>query len=178
LCEGDLVKDSSGNQVWEPTSFMSEGGTPVDRPKCTFAPGVDSNDIGKVQVTLETKGGMLTSACADPTVFGPMRNCGFTAAATMFSCTPGQATTVSCSGGTTAKPQVVRICETSRVLGGLDCAFRDALANITVEGGAATSFQVTCPVARDTAETGGQIAVYTAPVYEPDGTSTVTCTVP
>jgi hypothetical protein len=177
ICEGTLKKDSSGNQLWEPTSFVAENGQPVDRPACDQAPGTDVNDLGKVAVTLAQKGGMLTQACTDDQTLGPRRNCGFTASPTLLSCTAGSTVTVSCTGGSTTKPQVVRLCETSRALGtGTDCVHRDARANVVLEG-IPTLTTLTCPAARDTTEIGGQLAVYTAPVYAPDGTSAVTCTV-
>jgi len=72
---------------------------------------------------------------------------------------------------------IVRACETSRALGaGTDCVHRDALANFTIEGG--TTATVTCPASRDATEIGGQIAIYAAPVYAPDGANAVTCTIP
>lgn len=177
MCEGTLEKDASGNQVWEPTSFTAANGEPVDRPACDEAPGTSANDVGSVDVTLPAKGGMLTQACTDAQTLGPRRNCGFTASATLLSCTAGQSVTVSCTGGTAAKPQVVRFCETSRALGaGVDCVHRDARANVVLEG-VPTITTMQCPAARDAIEIGGQLAIYTAPVYEPDGTSTVTCNI-
>jgi hypothetical protein len=177
ICEGTLQKDSAGNQMWESTSFVSGTGQPVDRPACDEAPNTEANDIGKIPVTLPQKGGMLTQACADDQTLGPKRNCGFTANPTLLSCTAGSTVAVSCTGGTTAKPQVVRLCETSRALGtGTDCVYRDARANLVLEG-IPTISTFTCPAARDATEIGGQLAIYTAPVYTPDGTSAVTCTV-
>lgn len=177
ICEGELQKDSMGNQIWEPTTFVAANGEPVDRPACTQAPGVDANNIKSVPVTLPQKGGMLTQPCTDPQTLGPTRNCGFTAQASLVNCTAGQSVTFSCNGGSAAQPQVVRLCETSRVLGGgIDCVHRDALANTVLEG-TATMITTTCPAARGGAEIGGQVAIYTAPVYAPDGASAVTCTV-
>ena len=177
ICEGALEKDGSGNQLWEATAFVAENGQPVERPACTEAPNTEANDIGKIPVTLAQKGGMLTQACTDDQTLGPKRNCGFTASPTLLSCTAGSSVTVSCTGGTTDKPQVVRFCETSRALGtGTDCVHRDALTNLVLEG-IPTISTFTCPAARDATEIGGQLAIYTAPVYTPDGTSAVTCTV-
>lgn len=178
ICEGTLEKDANGNQIWEPTNFTTKAGDPVDKPACDEAPGTAANDIKSVPVTLPKKGGMLTTACTDDQQLGPRRNCGFTAQPTLLSCTAGQSVTVTCTGGASDKPQVIRLCETSRALGGgTDCVYRDALANVVLEG-LPTLITTTCPAARDATEIGGQLAVYQAPVYDPDGTSTVTCTVP
>jgi hypothetical protein len=176
ICEGALKKDAQGNQLWESTAFVAGNGQPVDRPQCDQAPGTDANDLGKIAVTLAQKGGMLTQACTDDQTLGPKRNCGFTAKPTFLSCTAGSTVTVSCTGGSTTQPQVVRLCETSRALGtGTDCVHRDARANLVLEG-IPTLTTLTCPAARDATEIGGQLAVYTAPVYLPDGSSAVTCT--
>jgi hypothetical protein len=176
ICEGSLVKDAQGNQIFEPTTFIAANGEPVDRPACDEAPGVALNDNKSVPVTLPVKGGMLTQACTDAQGLGPERNCGFTAQSTLVSCTAGQPVSFSCNGGSATQPQVVRMCETSRVLGGgVECTHRDSLANQVLEG-TATMITTTCPAARGGAEIGGQVAIYTAPVYAPDGTSAVTCT--
>ncbi len=177
ICEGELEKDSSGNQIWEATAFTTAGGDPVDRPACTEAPFTEENDTKSVSVTLPQKGGMLTQPCTDPQMLGPARNCGFTAQPSVVSCTAGAQVTLSCTGGSATQPQVVRVCETSRALGGgVDCVHRDALSNTVLEGVPAM-ITTTCPAARDATEIGGQVAIYTAPVYSPDGAATVTCTV-
>lgn len=176
ICEGALEKDGMGNQIWQPTSFVSSTNQPVDRPACTQAPGTETNDTKSVPVTLPQRGGMLTQACTDPQTLGPTRNCGFTAKP-IAACTAGASVTVSCTGGSPTQPQVVRVCETSRALGGgVECTHRDALANTVLEGVPAL-ITTTCPAARDGIEIGGQLGIYTAPVYGPDGSSAVTCTV-
>lgn len=178
ICEGTLQKDAQGNQLWEATSYVAENGEPVDRPACDEAPGTESNDIGRVSVTLPTKGGMLTQPCTadQEQTLGPLRNCGFTAQPTLVSCTAGASVSFSCTGGAVDKPQVVRFCEASKVLGaGIDCVHRDARANVVVQG-IPTVVSMTCPAGRDIAETGGQVAIYTAPVWTPDGAQAVTCT--
>lgn len=177
ICEGDLQKDSLGNQIWETTAFTTSTGEPVDRAACAEAPFTEENDIKSVAVTLPQKGGMLTQACTDGQTLGPARNCGFAAQPNVVACTAGAAVTLSCSGGSVTQPQVVRVCETSRALGGgVDCVHRDALSNTVLEGLPAL-ITTTCPAARDATEIGGQVAIYTAPAYGPDGAVPVTCTV-
>jgi hypothetical protein len=177
ICEGELEKDAMGNQIFEPTPFLTATGQPVDRPACKEDPGTELNDVGAVSVTLPQKGGMLTQACSDPQTLGPRRNCGFTAQPSVLSCTAGSSVTLSCTGGSVTQPQVVRVCETSRALaGGVECVHRDALSNTVLEG-LPTMITTTCPAIRGGAEIGGQLGVYTAPVYAPDGTSAVSCSV-
>jgi hypothetical protein len=178
ICEGTLVVDDAGEQVWEPTEYTTADGQPVDRPACEEAEGVEDNDTGSVEVTIPERGGFMTQSCAPLRShdLGPLRNCGFEMQDAMPSCTAGETVTLSCTGGDDARPQVVRICETSRALGtGVDCSFNDALANVVVEAAAAT-VTFTCPTMRDATEIGGEFAIYTAPAWEPDGAVAITCT--
>ncbi len=181
LCEGTPVLDSSGNQVWEPTSFLSSTGQPVDRPKCNFFqtptdPNAWATDnIDSYNVTIPAPGyGYVTNACLHNQV-GPLRNCDFNPSAN-FTCTPGAPVKLHCTVPSGAAPQVARACEYSVALGtGLSCTYQDSLANSAVDGAADLTF--TCPAARDTTEVGGNFSVYTAAVYPGDPTVAVTCTV-
>lgn len=175
MCEGTLLRDAAGAQRWETTSFRTERGEPVGRPMCTQSPGTEANDLGTVPVTLPQRGGMMSSACTDAQSIGPGRNCGFTMQTAMPTCTPGAMVTLQCSGGTAAAPQVVRVCETSRVLGtGVDCSRREALANeVNANGMTAVTFR--CPAMRDAMEPGGQYAIYAAPAFNADSAMPVTC---
>ncbi len=178
ICEGELLKDEAGNQLFEPTDFTSPAGDPVDRPMCDVAEGTDTNDIGEVDVTVPKVGGMMSSPCTDDQQLGPQRNCGFTqqtntGGSLLLQCNnAGSTRTVTCTGGSAAEPMIVRICEGSLALGaGVDCAFNGEgfLAQEIVASPSNTTVSFTCPEARDATETGRQIAVYTAPLYEGDG---------
>ncbi len=178
ICEGTPVLDAMGDQVWEPTSEQTASGMTVDRPLCMQAEGAEENDVGTVEVTLAQRGGFVTAPCdgARAHDIGPLRNCGFAMQPDFVTCTAGEMTTLSCSGATAMQPQVVRVCETSRVLGtGVDCTHVDALANAVIAAGA-TDVTFRCPRMRDAMETGGQVALYVAPVFEPDGSRAVVCT--
>ena len=181
ICEGELETDAMGNQVWEATAFRTEAGAVVDRPACTELAGTEANDVGSVTTTLPQRGGFVTQPCGALREhdLGPLRNCGFSMQPVLPSCTAGSTVTLSCTGGDAARPQVLRVCETSRVLGsGVDCTFNDALANeVVLAAPGAVTF--TCPGMRDAAEPGGQYAIYVAPVWEADGAVAITCaTVP
>jgi hypothetical protein len=175
LCEGELLKDDQGSQIWEPTEFTTEAGDPVDRPACTQTPGAQDNDVGSVSVTIPERGGFVTQACEGDTNLGPVRNCGFELQPETPTCTPGETVTLSCTGADETRAQVVRVCESSALLAtGMDCEHRDSLANIVMEGGSA-DVTFTCPDPRDASEPGGAYAIYTAPVWGPDGATAVTC---
>ncbi|MBA2542906.1 MAG: hypothetical protein H0V17_24885 [Deltaproteobacteria bacterium] len=181
MCEGELVKQEDGDQVFEPTDFTSPAGEPVDRPVCDVAEGTEDNDRGEVSVTIPKVGGAMSSPCSDDQQLGPQRNCGFTQQTNttnslLLTCNPagGANDTIRCNGGSVgAQPMIVRICEGSIALGaGTDCSFgSDNMISQTVVTNPAGNTDITfaCPGARDTTETGGRIAVYTAPLYEADG---------
>jgi hypothetical protein len=174
ICEGEPVTDAEGNQQFEPTTFTSPAGDPVDRPMCTFAEGVETNDDGQVEVTVPKVGGMVSSPCSDDQQLGATRNCGFTqqtiATNLLQNCVAGNTATVSCTLGSGAQPMIVRVCEGSRAIGaGVDCTFQDALAQEVVATSTATVVTFTCPAGRDATEIGGRFAIYTAPLYEADG---------
>jgi hypothetical protein len=178
LCEGDLVTGADGKLVFDATDLTDKAGDPVGRPECNSRAGVEDNDIGTVPVTLPVRGGFMSAACTTDQDVGPLRNCGFTLDPTFIDCTAGAPVTLTCTGGDAAKPQVVRVCETSRALGdAVDCELDDSLANVVVDA-ASVDVDVTCPAGRDTIETGGQVSIYTAPVLDSDGPVTITCTAP
>ncbi len=174
LCEGTPILDAEGNPTYVPTSFVTAAGETVDRIACTFPPAWDANNYAEVPATLPQVGGMVTTACRRGQL-SPPRDCGFTAGP-MPACTAGQPTTLHCTLPPGAAPQVLRVCETSAVLGtGVDCFYRAALANVVLEDDATVS--LTCPTARDAGEPGGSIALYAAPAYGGDATAMPTCTV-
>jgi hypothetical protein len=71
---------------------------------------------------------------------------------------------------------VVRVCETSRVLGtGVACVYRESLANVIVRDEEA-AVMFTCPAARDALEPGGEVSLYVAPVSHADPVQFVNCT--
>jgi hypothetical protein len=180
LCEGQAVLDDAGAQVWEPTQFRTDAGEVVDRPKCNFYPGWDGGHVDDYAVTLPKSGeGFVTTACQLGEV-GPLRNCGFTLKDNYDSCTPladGGTATLKCTVPSGAKPQVVRVCESSVALqSGTACKYNEAIGNGVVDASGPATIAFTCPVARDAIEVGGKYSIYTAPVFPDDPAQTVTCT--
>ena len=178
LCEGTPVLDADGHPTFEPTTFTTAKGEPVDRPKCDFVSAWDANNFGSRDVTIPPTGGFVTAPCTRGQV-GPLRDCGFTEqtdAASLLTCTPGAKIELTCGVADAAAPQVLRVCERSAALGvGVACTFRDALAN-TIVSGAALSVSLTCPAARDATETGGLIALYAQPLLDGDPAQNISCT--
>lgn len=164
LCEGTLATDAEGKRIWEPTEYTTPEGAVVSRPVCDITPGTDENNLGVAEVTLPMRGGTMSQPCRNDQSVGPLRNCGFTMNEALLSCEPGSQVTVVCNATTIDSPQVIRLCETSAVLGtGVDCWHGDALANVIFEA-TEVVVETTCPSGRDGAEPGGAIAVYVAPV--------------
>ena len=181
LCEGTYALDASGALQFTPTSFKTAAGEPVDKPKCDYVPGWDANNTDTVDATLPPDGeGYVTQPCTHGQI-GPLRNCGLAkapAASHVLSCTPGKSIKVSCTVGTAAAPQVVRVCDYSAALKtGIPCTQQESLANGSVPKGAATDLTVTCPAARDAKEPGGKVSIYSGPAYNSDAASDVTCVV-
>lgn len=176
LCEGSPVLDENGNPVWALSGFTTASGLPISYPQCDFIPDWDSNNSGTVNVTVPPSGGFMTEPCENGEL-GLRRNCGFTKLEDGVKCEAGTAVQLTCTLPTNALPQVMRVCETSTVLGtGLDCLEQDALANLTLTTTSQLTF--TCPLPRDEDEPGGRYALYTAPAYPADEASPVVCKAP
>ncbi|HEX6384912.1 MAG TPA: lysyl oxidase family protein [Anaerolineae bacterium] len=175
LCEGTPVLDEEGNLLWERIGVDPDTGIAMDRPQCDFVEDWDVNNEASVDVTIAPTGSFVTEPCQED-VLGPLRNCGFTEQEIDLTCTPGSTVQLSCSVDDDAPPQVLRVCETSAVLGvATACTLQDALAN-TIIGPSSTEVTFNCPFARDAEEPGGAYALYTAPIYGEDEPVAVSCT--
>ena len=174
ICEGFPVLDASGNLIFDPTEFISDNGLPVSRERCNFTPGWDANNFGSTKVIAQDGTSFVSQGCKNGEI-GPLRDCGFsTRSIQMASCIPGQSVRLSCKSD--YSPQVLRVCERSEALGGVDCTFRDSLANgIVNPSGATLSFA--CPAVRDPSVAGtGGYSVYRAPLLPSSPSEAVSCT--
>lgn len=175
ICEGVPALDANGDFTFVSTSFVTEDGKPVDRINCNFAPNWNVNNIQSLNVTVPKEGGYINAPC-DQNKNGVARNCGFARQGSLVTCTPGQTVNISCSIKGGAQPQVVRFCDTSKVLGvGIPCTYRDTFANVAVSSGSAQTVSFTCPSAKDSMEPGGKYSTYVAPVHTGDSIAAVTC---
>ena len=181
LCEGEPVLDESGQQQYAWSGLYNSRGLPMAYPVCELIPDWDGNNVGSVLVTLPPTGSFVTQPCANGET-GPLRNCGFVPDADDLVCTAGQQVQMSCqlnttSSSSTAAPQVLRLCESSAVLGtGTACTYQDALANLII-GRAPVDVTFTCPRPRTAEEPGGLYALYTAPAFSDDESTSVSCVV-
>ncbi len=205
LCEGSLILDDEGFQMWEPSGLTTADGQPIERPQCNFVPDWEVNNYASQEISIPTTGTFVTESCSGPENgghLGPNRNCDFTQQfdgisfstggddqqaapiggdsdlfAGGFSCDPGQPVKLSCSLEEDDAPQAIRLCDFSHELGvGLGCVFRDALATVVVDSRQMeTTFL--CPTPRDEDEPGGRFSLYTAPLFGEDEALPVTCTI-
>jgi len=181
LCEGNLRLDGAGNPLFEPTEFRSEDGRVENRFQCDFFADSEADNAVSIDVAVPEVGGMVTADCTRYLV-GDRRNCGFRSAdAAPQTCTPGETTTIRCSGGAAATPASVRVCEASHREGAIPCTYLEALTTLTVAGAdVQATFQ--CPEGREPpstgpdAETGGQFGTFVASFVPGQDASSVVCT--
>jgi len=174
LCEGALSRDAAGAVIFEKTDFTNEAGEPESRFACTQRQGWDSDNVAATTVAVPAEGGLVTEPCRRD-LLGEKRNCGFTKRSDLQACVPGEQVTLSCSVAAGDKPQALRVCETSAVLGhGIPCLYREALASVTVAD-QPVELAFTCPSPRDAQEPGGAYATYSAPAHGADAPATITC---
>lgn len=174
LCEGALTRDADGAAIFEKTDFTNEAGEPESRFACTQRPDWDADNVAATTVAVPAEGGLVTEPCLRGQL-GEKRNCGFAKQADMQACVPGEQVTLSCSVAAGDKPQALRVCETSAVLGhGIPCLYREALASVTIAN-QPVELAFTCPSPRDAQEPGGAYATYAAPAHGADAPGTITC---
>lgn len=176
LCEGTLKKDANGLQIFERTSLKTYDGDPVDRPACEQYPLWKESNTISYTVHIPEKGeSYVTDTCREG-LFGPLRNCGLKNAKTLQECVPGSRVTLKCTIPPQSAPQVIRICEGSRVLqSGIPCTYNDALGSGIVETSKNISF--ICPEVRDAIETGGAYSFLTGSLFPGEATAEVVCVV-
>jgi hypothetical protein len=180
LCEGTPILDSSGNQEWVPTSFLSSTGQPVDKPACNYySTPTDPNawlsdNTDTYNTTVPSPGnGYVTTACTHDEI-GPLRNCSFSSQSS-GTCTPGAQTTVHCTLPAGSAAQVARVCDYSIALAtGIPCTYQDSLANTNIDP-AGTDVTFTCPSGRDATEVGGHYSVYATALFNDDAPQPVSC---
>jgi hypothetical protein len=174
MCEGTRKFDAEGNQLFEPTNFTTRDGEYVDRPQCDFYPDWKKNNTVSYNVVIPPSGqSYVTEPCADG-IFGPLRNCGMKQQKKLNECEPGSGEGIHCSIPAGSDPQIVRVCEASRALKtGIPCTYNEAVGSGIVES--EIDINYTCPAARDSVETGGSYAIFTAPLFPGDKAAVVTC---
>jgi hypothetical protein len=172
LCEGTAVTDAQGNPIYEPTGLRSETGLPISRHQCQFPTNWEVNNIGNQTIKFTAQGSFVTEPCRDSTV-GPMRNCGFTEMGDLMACTSGDLVQLNVTLPDGERPQIMRICEVSDLLGiGVACTYEDAIFQQTLVD-AKTAVAFFCPLVRDASTTSGGFSIYTAPAFNLDAFTTL-----
>lgn len=169
MCEGFLVKDENGEQLWEPSDFLTSDGHTINRPQCDFVDDWDSNNTSVISLFIPPSGSYVTQPCTEGEM-GPLRNCGFTEVsleADQYSCDAREPVTVQLSELPIEFENdfVIRACERSDNLGGLACERRDAYTN-WMAGSSAEAINFTCPTIRDSATGAGGFSLFVAPLYD------------
>ncbi|KAF0448457.1 lysyl oxidase-like protein 2/3/4 [Gigaspora margarita] len=182
LCEGSLILNNAfpweptnftSALLWEPTNFTTSYGYPVYREKCNFIKNWDANNYESIIYNLPNNLSFVTEPCTRGQS-GPLRDCGFQVQDNTIECTSGENVTLGfyLRESKQTPSVIVRICESSRVLGSTHCEYAYALANAIVElpsnelNPAKVTFQ--CPIARDNIETGGLYSILVAPTFIED----------
>jgi hypothetical protein len=164
LCEGEPVLNSEEEPEFVDSGFKTDTGLEVDRAACDFSPKWDANNRDSRRIPINPTGGLITGACTRGQL-GPLRDCGFkegVGTLQTLACPVGSSITLHCSIPDGAAPAVLRVCEYSELQKtGVDCVYRDALANQLVAGDD-VSVDVPCPEGRDVVEVGGHVALYSA----------------
>jgi hypothetical protein len=142
------------------------------RERCNFTKKYAANNFASANVTAPDGTSFVSSVCQNGEV-GPLRDCGFSVQPIQVSsCMPGRPVHLSCNSA--SSPQVVRVCEKSEALGGVDCTYRDSLANVIVDLGGQTSVSLYGCSRRLCFGTGG-FSVYIAPLLSSHPAEAIAC---
>jgi hypothetical protein len=165
LCEGTPLVDEDGTQMWEPSGFTTPDGDRINRPQCDFIPAWDENNTAAYEVFIPPTGSFVTEPCANGEL-GPLRNCGFVEREMVETTCEAGAVVELALPEPVSYPVVVRACARSAALGvGVACTYETSLANKTIINPSQT-LSFTCPAVRDSKQSEGGFALYTAPVFE------------
>ncbi|WP_394848531.1 hypothetical protein LZC95_13860 [Pendulispora brunnea] len=173
ICEGVPRRDPRGRFLYEPTEFKNEKGETEERIACDAFADANANNAVRTKMDIPQAGGLVDAPCTRGQL-GAKRNCGLKRQGEPMACDPGSVVELQCDVADGARPQVYRVCESSRALGAMPCVYGDALAAGTLSGTAVT-VKYTCPAWRSDAETGGSVALYTGSVLEEDAPQEVRC---
>jgi len=191
LCEGDEMCAADGvTQLFVPTNLTTCAETVppsdcsnVSKFLCNIVdPNTFNNNFDSVPSFIGGCGASyVTNSNASQALYaiGPLRDTEFSRLGPQLRrCKPKSRVTMRCTIQNNAQPQVIRVCESSLVLGcGLACRFNDTLANVVVEAYQPASFTFRCPGPRDVNETGGAYSLYQAMVIVTDGSPALSCSV-
>ncbi len=171
ICEGTLITDENGEQLYEPSGQLTDFGASINRPQCDFIDDWNVNNESELALFVPPAGSYVTEPC-DDSLIGPLRNCGFTQVAlddSITSCAIGETVTLPLDSAAIEieGELIARVCERSDLLGDLACELTQSVTNLMVAS-TAESITFTCPAVRDAQPQVGGFSLIVAPLYEGD----------
>ena len=177
ICEGVPILSTNGSLNWIPTNFTSSSNKTVYREACNFTTDYNANNVESYIYNFIGINSIVTMPCKRQATLSPTKDCGFRVQYDNLKCTPGQSTEITVENIDTSVHAVVRVCETSVVLGhSIACEYIDKLANEQIQAGKKMLVKFTCPGKRSATEPGGLYSILVAPLMPYDNEPNVVFT--
>jgi hypothetical protein len=160
LCEGTPILDKYKNYTWIATNFTFEGNKTVYRQACKFSSKYDKNNLEETEIDFKGKYSLVTLPCKRKGMLSPLKDCGFYIRYDNLICSPNETTQIKLFNPEKEIPAVVRLCETSKVLGhSTQCEFINNLANLIIRSNETRTVSFKCPNFRSSEEPGGLYSI-------------------
>lgn len=170
ICEGNPILDSNQNLTWIKTDFTAVySNITVYKEACDFTPGYNKNNKDQIMVHVGLKS-LVTMVCNRHATISPRKDCGFKLEYDNLVCNPGLLTQLAVINVDKTNA-VVRICESSKVLGiSTQCEYVNMLANTIIKGGEENEAIINfiCPSARSSTEPGGLYSILVSTILPKD----------
>ncbi len=168
ICEGLPIDNQ-----WVETNFTSISNQPVFRQACNFTTAFDANNIESYIYNFKGPSSIVTMPCKRQATLSPVKDCGFTLVYDNLKCVSGEKTEIKVKNKDSTHA-VVRLCETSHVLGhSIACEYVQMLANVELEAGGTKMVSFECPKKRSCEEPGGLYSMLVASLIPNESTLTV-----
>ena len=164
ICEGVPIDDPVTHQPdWIETEFKSSLNHTVYRESCNFTKDFQANNDLKTLVHFTGIESIVTLPCKRRGTLSPTKDCGFEIQHDNLACDVNQITHSMRFENTGDSDAIVRVCETSKVLGhSIACEYTNRLANVQIEAHAFANITFACPKPRSVSEPGGLYSVLVA----------------
>ena len=164
ICEGLSLKDPvSQNQEWIETEFKSSSNQTVYREACNFTENHQINNDLQTMVNFAGKNSIVTLPCKRKGIISPTKDCGFDIQYDNLKCEINQVMNSILVENIGETQAIVRLCETSHVLGhSIACEYNNKLANVQLGPNSQMEISFMCPQKRSDKEPGGLYSVLVA----------------